>query len=159
MSDSATDVILDEIIDAVVEEIAPGATVTRRPFVYATSFRLEEIEISRSGGPSRRLVAKHLGREAMSDAARLAKPTASHAPQRQAMPMNGGWASTAPGATAPAVPPTAVRAAGFSARLTIRPAPIAAQTATTATVLRRRRRWRPRAEAITPRVAEYMTLL
>ena len=83
MNDSGTDVMVDEIIGAVVDEIAPGATVTRRPFVYATSFRLEEIEINRSGGPNRRLVAKHLGRQAMSDAARLAKPSASHCAGRE----------------------------------------------------------------------------
>ena len=83
VADADTDVIVDEIIDAVVDEIAPGATVTRRPFVYATSFRLEEIEINRAGGPNRRLVAKHLGRQAMSDAARLAKPSASHCAGRE----------------------------------------------------------------------------
>src|SRR5258708_27945431 len=73
----------DAIIDAIVEQEFPGATVTRRPFAYATSSRLEEIDVSRAGHPSVRLVAKHLGRHALIEAAQLAKPAALHSAGRE----------------------------------------------------------------------------
>jgi Ser/Thr protein kinase RdoA (MazF antagonist) len=79
-----TDAILDEVVDEIVIGAgAPGATVTRRPFVYATSYRLEEIEVHRPDGSNQHLVAKHLGRQAMTDAARLAKPAALHRADRE----------------------------------------------------------------------------
>ena len=74
---------IDRDVDEIVDEIAPGAIVTRRSFEYATSHRLEELPVARRDGSTVRLVAKHLGRTAMNDAARLAKPAALHSAGRE----------------------------------------------------------------------------
>lgn len=73
----------DAIVDEIVRAIAPGATITRRPFVYATSSRLEEIDVTDAGGKTLRLVAKHLGRDAMTEAARQVKPAELDCPGRE----------------------------------------------------------------------------
>ena len=78
MADARTEAMIDGIVDDIVDAIAPGATSTRRPFVYATSARLEAVEVQRAHGTPLQLVAKHLGRHAMTDAARLAKPAELH---------------------------------------------------------------------------------
>jgi aminoglycoside phosphotransferase (APT) family kinase protein len=79
-----TDAIVDEMIDEIVAGVAaPGAIVTRRPFAYATSHRLEEIEVRGARGAPQYLVAKHLGRHAMTEAARIAKPAAMHCAGRE----------------------------------------------------------------------------
>ena len=73
----------DAVIDAIVQQAFPGASLTRRPFAYATSSRLEEIAVCRAGHPPLRLVAKHLGRDAKIEAAQLAKPAALHSAGRE----------------------------------------------------------------------------
>jgi Ser/Thr protein kinase RdoA (MazF antagonist) len=79
-----TDAIVDEMINEMIAGVAaPGAIVTRRPFAYATSHRLEEIELRGARGASQYLVAKHLGRHAMTEAARIAKPAAMHCAGRE----------------------------------------------------------------------------
>jgi aminoglycoside phosphotransferase (APT) family kinase protein len=75
--------IVDAVVDDIIGDVAPGATVTRRPFVYATSSRLEEIEVTRPGWQPVRLVAKYLGRHSMSEAAQLAKAGAPHSAGRE----------------------------------------------------------------------------
>lgn len=60
-----------------------GATVTRRPFAYATSHRLEEIDLTGSGSTVPRLVVKYLGRDGLTDAATRAKPASGHCAQRE----------------------------------------------------------------------------
>ena len=74
---------VDAVLDDMLFEIAPGAAVTRRPWIYATSSRIEEIEVIRPGGPTVRLVAKYLGRQAMTEAARHAKPETLHSAGRE----------------------------------------------------------------------------
>jgi aminoglycoside phosphotransferase (APT) family kinase protein len=70
-------------VDEIIAAVAPGAIVSRRSFEYATSHRLEELDVRCSDGSTLRLVAKHLGRTAMSEAARLAKPAALHSAGRE----------------------------------------------------------------------------
>jgi aminoglycoside phosphotransferase len=58
---------------AIVQAAIPGASVTRRPFAYATSFRIEELDVTGPGVTRSCFVAKHLGRGALSTQARWAK--------------------------------------------------------------------------------------
>jgi aminoglycoside phosphotransferase (APT) family kinase protein len=74
---------VDAVLDDMLFEIAPGAAVTRRPWIYATSSRIEKIEVLRPGGSTLRLVAKYLGRQAMTEAARHAKPETLHSAGRE----------------------------------------------------------------------------
>lgn len=75
--------IVEAIVDDIVADLAPGATVTRRPFVYATSSRLDEIDVTRPGGQTLRFVAKYLGRHALTETAQIAKPVALHSHGRE----------------------------------------------------------------------------
>jgi aminoglycoside phosphotransferase (APT) family kinase protein len=100
------------MVRAIVETAMPGATVTRRPSLYATSYRLEEIEARCPGEPTRHFMAKHLGREAMTEAGRRARPQSLDSTGRElavyrdilsgtdlATPaLIGGWADTHRGA-------------------------------------------------------------
>jgi Ser/Thr protein kinase RdoA (MazF antagonist) len=102
----------DDTVRAIVEIAMPGAMVTRRPSLYATSYRLEEIEARCPGEPTRHFMAKHLGREAMTEAGRRARPQSLNSTGRElvvyrdilsgtdlATPaLIGGWADTHRGA-------------------------------------------------------------
>lgn len=70
-------------LDAIISELAPGSVATRRAFEYATSSRLDELDVRCRDGSTIRLIAKYLGRTAMSEAARLAKPAALHSAGRE----------------------------------------------------------------------------
>lgn len=71
-------------LDAALADVAPGARVARRPFPYATSHRLEEVELTRPGRGPTRLVAKHLGRRQLTGTARRAKPITLYRADREA---------------------------------------------------------------------------
>lgn len=64
---------VDDRVRAVVASAAPGATISCRPCLYTTTYRIEEIEACRPGEPTERFVVKHLGREAMNENGRRAK--------------------------------------------------------------------------------------
>lgn len=74
------DVNLDAIV---IDAGAPGATVTRRPFEYATSHRLEEVDVDCHDGRKLHLVAKHVGQKGMTEAAQLARPAALNRAARE----------------------------------------------------------------------------
>ena len=102
----------DDGVGAIVEVAMPGATVIRRPSLYATSYRLEEIEARYPGEPTRHFMAKHLGREAMTEAGRRSRPQAPDCTGRELTvyrdilsgtdlttpALIGGWADTHRGA-------------------------------------------------------------
>jgi aminoglycoside phosphotransferase len=62
---------------------ASGATVLRRPSPYQTSHALEEVDVACPDGSSLALIHKDLRREALHEAARLAKPAFLHDPCRE----------------------------------------------------------------------------
>lgn len=59
--------------EAIVRAAIQGATMTRRPFAYATSFLIEELAVTAPDGTHRSYLAKQLGRGALSVQARRAK--------------------------------------------------------------------------------------
>jgi aminoglycoside phosphotransferase (APT) family kinase protein len=75
----------DTDADRIVAEIlaTPGASITRRPFAYASSSRVDALDVVSHGGRTTRLLAKHLGRGAMTEAARRAKPESLHCAERE----------------------------------------------------------------------------
>jgi len=101
----------DRVTD-IVEAAFPGCSMSRHPARYATSHRLDEIEVRPPGEPPRHLMAKHLGRRALSEAGRLAKPPALDCTERELVvyrdilagasldtpALIGGWADHGEGA-------------------------------------------------------------
>jgi Ser/Thr protein kinase RdoA (MazF antagonist) len=69
--------------EEIVEAALAGAIVTRRPYPYATSSLLEDLEVQQASGATVHLVAKHLGRAEMTAAARRAKPATLHCAGRE----------------------------------------------------------------------------
>lgn len=72
-----------DLVGTIVAAAVPGATMTRRPCPYTTSYRLEEIEAKRSGEPTLRFTAKHLGWQGLTEAGRRAKPVTLHSTERE----------------------------------------------------------------------------
>jgi hypothetical protein len=74
-----------EIIDALGDELCGEAisSVVRRPYRYATSFPLEELEVRLQGGRSATLILKDLTWNRLPQQARLGKPAFLYEPLRE----------------------------------------------------------------------------
>ena len=70
-------------VEAIVATAFPGSRLARRPCPFATSARLDELEVTTPDGRVLHLVAKHLGRRAKTAAAREVKPAALHRTGRE----------------------------------------------------------------------------
>jgi aminoglycoside phosphotransferase (APT) family kinase protein len=66
-----------------IAAVYPGARATRRPSSYATSHRIEEVDLTLPGGRRVALLLKHLGRGSLVPAARGAKPSFLDDPLRE----------------------------------------------------------------------------
>jgi hypothetical protein len=80
-----SDAELREALEPALLEAGVGAPaeIRRRPFEYATSFPLEELELTLEDGARLCLIFKRLDWDALSEAARAAKPRFLHDPLRE----------------------------------------------------------------------------
>jgi Ser/Thr protein kinase RdoA (MazF antagonist) len=80
-----SDAELREALEPLLHEAGVGALgdIRRRPYEYATSFPLEQLDLTLADGAGLRLLFKRLDWEALGDEARLAKPEFLHDPWRE----------------------------------------------------------------------------
>lgn len=93
------DAELREALEAVLREADVGAPreIRRRPSDYATSFPLEELELTLADGACLHLAFKRLDWAALGDEAKLAKPRFLHDPSREPAVYGSVLASAPPG--------------------------------------------------------------
>lgn len=75
--------VLEDILTEHFGRPCAVATLRREPYIYSTSFALEDVEVELSDGTSLRLIVKDLGATGLLEGARASKPKFLYEPRRE----------------------------------------------------------------------------